>query len=387
MGIAGVLGCLWWLASPQRETLATLEWKSLTQVPVPARIDRETPGQYVGSPSCRECHPGETAAFARSGHARTLNPAGSGPIARWLDGKTVEDPELPGVSWSYHLQSGALRVDRSEKGKTETVPINFGFGSAHTGITFVTAMNSGPEAPAVGIEHRLSYLTVSGKLGLTPGQHDGSIVDPGTRIVPFGRFLDESHLQKCFDCHATTTSRQDRQRLEIDTMIPNVTCERCHGPGGEHIDAARRRASESEFAMPLGLDRASPEDQMTACGECHRSPTQVAVESIEERNVQFVRFQPVGLAKSKCFADGKSGLSCTSCHDPHARLSRNTPLYEAVCLTCHEPSGAATKPCTVSPRKDCVGCHMPRRGVTPEFMFTDHWIRVVGRDETRAAPR
>ena len=35
-------------------------------------------------------------------------------------------------------------------------------------------------------------------------------------------------------------------------MIPNVTCERCHGPGRAHVEAARREDRDSEFSLPFG---------------------------------------------------------------------------------------------------------------------------------------
>src|SRR4051794_27396777 len=41
---------------------------------------------YIGERSCRECHPGETAAHSRSGHSQTLRRAGITSEARKLDG-------------------------------------------------------------------------------------------------------------------------------------------------------------------------------------------------------------------------------------------------------------------------------------------------------------
>lgn len=128
--------------------------------------------------------------------------------------------------------------------------------------------------------------------------------------------------------------------------------------------------------MPLGSDRASPPAQIAACGECHRTPDAVESGGIRPDNLAIVRFQPVGLLRSRCFQMGNSGLRCTSCHDPHARLSRDTAAYEAVCLDCHRSSGPAKTLCPVSPVKDCVSCHMPRREAMPGSRFTDHWIRV-----------
>jgi hypothetical protein len=382
LGGVAVLGLVWWMATPAPETLATLEHMTMTQMPpLPAPIEPETPGRYMGTSTCRECHPGENAAFRRSGHARTLRPAASDPIARWLDGRTIEDPEQRDVTWSYHLRDGVLSVERRGHGKTESLPIDFRFGAGNVGFTFVTVQQSGPDAPPVGIEHRLSYLAVGQKLDVTPGQQGEGHTELGTKIAPFGRLLDDARLLHCFDCHITTPSKRSRGWLDTATMIPDVTCERCHGPGGEHVEAARRGSDESKLQMPLGLENNSPSAQITACGHCHRSPEGVDLSSLQPDDLQIVRFQPIALARSRCFQEGKSWLSCTSCHDPHARVSRNHAAYEAVCLRCHQPAGEAKTLCRVSPDSNCLECHMPRRAVTSEFLFTDHWIRPPSQDQ------
>src|SRR5437868_2115123 len=76
LGGAALAGLLWWLAIPQPGPTSPMDWTP----PVAARVGPGETERYVGTASCRECHPGECAAFARSGHARTLRPAASDPI-------------------------------------------------------------------------------------------------------------------------------------------------------------------------------------------------------------------------------------------------------------------------------------------------------------------
>jgi hypothetical protein len=376
--VLGGLALLWWGAAVFRTLSQPMppELEGTVRKWSPPPPVSQAPKHFAGAASCRECHPGETAGCSRAGHARTLRLASSHPIARWLDGRTVADPELPGVEWSYHLREGKLSVQRREHGTSESFPIDYCVGSGRIGVTFVGAMSSGPGSPPVGIEHRLSYLATGQKLGITPGQQNGGVTDPWTRIVTPGRYLPEAALLKCFKCHSTAPSSQNRDLLDPATLIPDVTCERCHGPAAEHVEAARRGDDVSELAMQLGLEGASPVAQISACGECHRSPAQLDGAPLRPDDLQIVRFQPIGLSQSKCFQKGQSGLRCTSCHDPHLRLSRNTTAYEAVCLECHRAAEKAKKTCPVETARGCVGCHMPRREVTPEFVFTDHWIRV-----------
>ena len=70
---------------------------------------------------------------------------------------------------------------------------------------------------------------------------------------------------ECFGCHSTLLAASGRGELDPVTMIPNVTCERCHGPAHSHVAAARRSADE--LGMPLGPGAASTADiQMRHCG-------------------------------------------------------------------------------------------------------------------------
>jgi hypothetical protein len=381
LGVAAVAGVFWWAtASPTPPPE-----HSPSTTPAVLRADPAESGRYMGAASCRECHPGECALFARSGHARTLRPAASDPIARRLDGRTVADPERTGVDWTYHLRDGKLSVDRREGGKIETLAIEFSFGSGQAGTTFVSTIPSDSGAPPLGIEHRLSYRDAGRKPVITPGQQRGDPGEPGGRTTPSGRLMDEFSVLRCFSCHVTTTSIPDRQGVDTATMIPNVSCERCHGPAGAHVEAARRGGSEEELLMPLGPDRASPQAQIVDCGVCHRTPDAVDPATIRPDNLSIVRFQPIGLVRSKCFQMGNSGLRCTSCHDPHARLSRDTAAYEAVCLDCHRSGGPARTLCPISSSNDCLTCHMPRREVIAGTLFTDHWIR-VHKEGPKAAP-
>src|SRR5262245_10462714 len=71
LGGAALAGVLWWTTASSRRPLDLPE----STTPAVVRTDPGESARYVGVASCRECHPGECALFARSGHARTLRPA------------------------------------------------------------------------------------------------------------------------------------------------------------------------------------------------------------------------------------------------------------------------------------------------------------------------
>ena len=177
-----------------------------------------------------------------SGRGRALFPvrtrldiATGGPrgrIAALLDGKTVADPESPGILWSYRLRDGQLHLGRKERGQVEECILEYAFGSGHHATTFVSVVD--PEIPAI-LEHRLTYYTQDDTFRITPG-HKMFPKPPG--LTFHGKVLPLHEALRCFNCHSTAISARDDQRIDEETMIPNVSCERCHGPGGP---TSRRR--------------------------------------------------------------------------------------------------------------------------------------------------
>jgi hypothetical protein len=300
-----------------------------------------------------------------------LRPAARSSLARRLSGATFPDPERPGTSWTYHLQDGQFWTELHEAGEVEKFLIDYAFGSGRHATTFVTLTNRTPDRPTM-FEHRLTVFAQKDAPDITPGQglaRGASRQGDGRS----GRIYPTRSTLKCFECHTTTTSGRGPLALDEATMTPNVGCERCHGPGRSHVEAARRGGDSEALAMPFGPGRGTAVDQIRLCGACHRLPETVAPAMINPAYAALVRFQPVGLMQSVCYRKSRGALSCTTCHDPHARVSTDIPAYEAVCLSCHR--GPSRTTCKVAPAADCVGCHMPRRDASRGMMMTDHWIR------------
>ena len=286
------------------------------------------------------------------------------------------------MAWSYRYEKGDLHIARTAEGKVQEWVADYAIGSGHHALTYVSMIEH--KIPFV-LEHRLTYYhREGGKSGLdmTPG-HDTQPAPAG--LKPYGGELPPRIARECFRCHATQIAAgDDEERFDENTMIPNVSCERCHGPGKAHVAAARRHAPVAELVLPFGPERYTAQKLLTLCGSCHRLPLPSQSDRIKPGDPNLVRFQPVGIAQSRCYQKSAGALSCVTCHDPHARVSPDRAAYDKVCLSCHAgPGGPKTdktaKPagpaCPVSAQSRCVECHMPRKDAGQGILFSDHWIR------------
>ena len=398
ISLAAVVGVAIWMVHDASRPATTRKpaVRLLTlERPFPAE-GRFPSDPYVGPQTCAECHPGEYAHYLGSGHARTLRAAGRRSLARRLDGIKAADPEHPEVQWDYRYRDEQLHIVRTADRGVEDSIAEYAFGSGHHATTFLSVID--PGYPTI-LEHRLTYYTKEHALGLTPG-HSARSRLPG--VTERGGVIVAGDAKKCFGCHTTQNSGRSDKAIDAETMIPNVSCERCHGPGRAHVEAARRDAPESELELPFGAGRYTAEGLLTLCGTCHRHPSRSRPGQIRPENPQMARFQPVGLLQSRCFRESGGAFSCVTCHDPHARASTDRAAYLAVCLSCHSgdargaapgpPDGPARaavpgRPCPVEPRGDCVACHMPRVDAGQHVLFADHWIRVRRPGDTDSAPR
>jgi hypothetical protein len=393
VGLAALVVAISWLVyAASRSRSASVPPRRVRMLtydrPFPAE-GRFEQDPYVGSKACAQCHPGEAALHSRSGHAMTLGPAGRRPLARRLDGTSVVDPDMPNVQWTYRFHDDALYVGRKVSNKLEECIAEYAFGSGHHATTFVSVIDADKSAI---LEHRLTHYAHDDALGLTPG-HDVKPPPPG--LTPYGGVPPPRDALACFGCHATQLSALGNERIDEATMIPNVSCERCHGPGRAHVAAALAGAPEAELSLPFGPDRWTASELLRFCGECHRHPAGPRPEEIRRGDPHLARFQPIGIFLSECYRQSAGALSCVTCHDPHARASSHRDYYDQICLKCHSSSAGsppqfagrrrpAQVACRVSPREHCVECHMPRVDQGHNLLLSDHWIRVHEHDPAAA---
>ena len=195
---------------------------------------------------------------------------------------------------------------------------------------------------------------------------------------------------KCLDCHNTWFEHQPGtlNQYRREGAILGVTCEKCHGPGADHVafhEAHPGVKSAEAIVRPARLSR---ERQIDLCAQCHsnaivyRGPAfsyapgeplddhfrTVDVKSPEEDHVAN---QVTYMRESKCFRNSET-LSCTTCHNPHQPRKTGPAAAQSACLSCHQPVDCGERaklPAAV--QDNCVGCHMPVSKKVQVFFRTE----------------
>ncbi|HUO87467.1 MAG TPA: tetratricopeptide repeat protein, partial [Thermoanaerobaculia bacterium] len=305
-------------------------------------------------------------------------------------------------------------------------PVDWVLGSGHTSRTYLYANPAGElyQLPLAW------YSQDGGHWAMAPGfdrpDHQGLL-----RTV----------RRECMFCHnaypdVPAGSDHDGAPHLFPAELPQgIGCQRCHGPGGEHV----RRAEAGTFPMaavraaivdPGNLPPALRDD---VCWQCHMQPS-VAIAGVRRLGVGDYAFRPgqplpdallhfdvvenqrsrgdrfeinhhaYRLRQSACWQESGRTPTCITCHDPHRKVAPDDRAdhYRAACLGCHgggEAEGGVAAESTavaeahrragVAASADCVSCHMPRRRTQDvvHVVMTDHRItRRAELEEVRLAP-
>ena len=327
--------------------------------------------------TCASCHKPEAFSQPESQMAHALQKPGANAV---LDRHPKLAFTTGPYSYSVETHNGKSQYTISDGTESITVPILWAMG--------VNAQTWVLERDGHLYESRVSYYPLVNGLGITTGDER---LDPKNLAEALGRPMSGEEAKMCFSCHATNAVVD--HKLNLETLKPGVTCERCHTDASAHLAAII--ADAEHVPIPKKLGQMSAEDTSNYCGQCHR--TWETVVRSHWRGQADVRFQPYRLANSRCFNGADPRISCVACHNPHEKVVRNAAYYDAKCLACHTTAGAAAtaavktaslpapaslpathaKACPVA-KANCTTCHMPKVPLPNKLMeLTDHQIRVV----------
>jgi hypothetical protein len=232
---------------------------------------------------------------------------------------------------------------------------------------------------------------------------DEWIPSPGytDRTVDYSRAIRTG----CLECHVTYIEQKRPPNVyRPETAVWGISCERCHGPGREHVEYHRAHPEDKlarHIVQPADLPR---QRQLDICAQCHSGGFTLLSDAFAFRpGDELAKFhqhpdasvegvggihtsnQLTRLSMSKCFAE--SEMTCTSCHNPHENQRGNRSAFTARCLPCHtsEHCGMFDQ-LGASVADNCIDCHMPVgdnenmtirvSGGSFTVQMIDHYIRV-----------
>jgi predicted CXXCH cytochrome family protein len=203
----------------------------------------------------------------------------------------------------------------------------------------------------------------------------------------------------CDGCHSVNYNINTKKVTEW-----NVGCEKCHGPGSEHV----RRPSQANIVNAARLNYV---DATNTCVQCHSQGRPLTPQSAGKAYDWPVGFEmgkhlddywqledhKLGETTFTHFADDtahknrmqgndfvqsvmyRRGVTCNSCHDVHG-TGNNAELIKPgslMCLECHGPT-SPNGPRGGSTGSDCLACHMPKIEQTlPDDFVRSHTFEFI----------
>lgn len=330
---------------------------------------------YAGSAACAKCHGNLYNSYLHTAHYVASLPANSETVhGSFADGDnifTVNGRQKVVMEKSGGKLFQTYYLDGKVK---EKFPFDIVFGAVKGESYLYWQGNELYQTP-------LSYFTAQHQWSTSPGFGFNFLDYPRTRSI----------AKTCMECHSSYIgnlpgeAQQMARREQFDkaSLVFSVDCERCHGPGAQHVDFQTSHPQVKAAKYITGYQSLSRQQRLDICAVCHSGMPTVMLRSSFEfiPGDTFAKFKlpelsrPVDTAhldvhgnqlqllqSSKCFAMSK--LDCATCHHTHQDTRGNDLLFTQKCLSCHNNPGQAF--CRLSDKlsasvlkTNCISCHMP----------------------------
>jgi|GEM_PF-388606 len=336
----------------------------------PAEAVRES--SYIGAEACGVCHPGKYEGFSKAAHNLTSRLA----TAASVDGSfAAEDATMwtrnPNLWFEMtsrpeaYYQTANTWIDNDLRQRSERMDIVIGSGKIGQSYLYWRGDRL--------FQLPVSYYAATDKWINSPGYPDGEAI------------FERPITARCLECHSTffQSVAHGKNIHGRGAFMLGISCERCHGPGGEHAEFQRLNSEAGVAPHIVHPGKLAPQRLIEVCGQCHSSaddphqppfafrPGDVLSDHFtveKKREAEAAKGggvhtanQVSRLAKSRCFQESEA-MTCITCHDPHALERGNTSLFSSRCINCHEVEACAMEPeVGETIRDNCIDCHMPRR--------------------------
>jgi Cytochrome c554 and c-prime len=322
---------------------------------------------FTGSAACASCHKDIYASHIKTAHYLDSRPASAEAIkGSFKNGKNR-------FVYNDHME---VLMEKKDGHFFQTAQFN---GNTTESEAFAIVIGSGRKGQSYLYwdGDRLFQLPISYYVPL-----DSWVNSPGypTNLVYFNKAV---HGQ-CMECHGTNAkiAEIDGRGTVFDSssIMYGIDCERCHGPGSQHVAWHNTHPGELTGKYIVNAKRLGRQQRLDACALCHSGFRQENQPSFSFRvgdtldNYSTANYDSAATASldvhgnqygllisSKCFQ--QSQLDCSSCHDPHTNEHGQFAAYSQRCLSCHNTT--SQHPCSSSVVKqknltaNCIDCHMP----------------------------
>lgn len=363
---------------------------------------------YVDPAVCARCHQDIAETYSKTGMGRSFFvPTPANMVEDYVHSNTVFH-QPSGLRYTMLERNGEFFMRRSEAGfdgkETNGMEerIDYVIGSGNHSRSY---LHRAPDGQLIELPVSW-YAEDGGYWAMSPGYDRKGQKD-------FGRAI----TGECMFCHnGYPQGDAGMERSIFPATLPHgIDCQRCHGPGRAHVQAAMDSGASSERVRSTIVNpgRLNRERQLEVCMQCHLKTSfhEPNEERAYDRGIFSYRpgqpledfklyFEPAGhekddnfeidhaayrLRKSACFRN--SQMTCLTCHDPHdiPRGREAVAHYTQVCLSCHR----GVKHSVALPRSStCISCHMPKRRTQDavHVVMTDHFIRRTQPQRNLLAP-
>lgn len=361
-----VIFSFWRIDGSIRDPVVSTAGGDRSAKPETARASRSSASGYLGPQVCAECHADRVAEFVQTGHYNTCRvPEPEDMPPGFAPDRGTFVSRFPGLRFEMtrrsdgFIQTSVRETAAGEQRSSASIDLILGAGTADD--VYLSWRDDGTmhELP-------MAWLWTSDEWGASYFDPHGS--------GDFSRPL----TARCLECHNTWVDHVPgtRNQYRRSGAILGVTCERCHGPGAEHVafhQAYPDALTGEAIGHPGELAR---ERQIEVCTQCHSNaitprgpafryrPGEPLDEHYRTLTVAHTEDDHVAnqikyLRESACFQQSET-MTCITCHDPHRPHEPGHSGSES-CRQCHEPAHCGERERLPSAVRDnCVGCHMPQ---------------------------
>src|SRR5262245_48635611 len=245
-------------------------------------------GDYVGAAACAPCHRPQSTTQPTTSMARTAGRTDRSDVLRASRRLTFESG---GYSDGIAPAGARARYTVTKGSQSSSAPLAWAFGVGNVGQSFLFNRDG------AFYEARVSYYDSIHGLAFTPGR---AIAAPRDLDEAMARRVDNEELRRCFGCHTTGPTADGR--FDASSAVPGVTCEACHGPGRQHVDAMKQGPDVHPRTAIFNPAALQPEAAIDFCGACHATFWDVKLAG--DTGIGAMRSQPYRLRSSRCWKTG-----------------------------------------------------------------------------------